>query len=344
MPVTTAEADARYAADWSQWPVPQQADILVEPWAGVPGSFWTEDISGRMVDAVRTKALVDVDVPITSHAGAPPWQGSSYGMPYQIIDSTAATTPVWDMSQPIRWSWFTPTFPIVNVPLPDVVRREGDPVGSSDLHWIGFDPSKRVLWEAITVSKPPFARFQTWGRCDWIGGYAGGGPAFSRWDTSKAWNAAGQPTGVVAAGIPKLPLLVRFDQAARAIASGDPDATLGHAIFGVLPNYNPGRVAPARGSDGSMSAHPVRAGERLRLPWHRAREHKAGTLVRVIANTLARRGWVQADRTSTSTVPKFGVGGFPMSLDCRWHQGAGPIAPLGPFEFRLADFEIILSS
>lgn len=341
MPVTTAEADSQYQFDWTRWPVPQQPDILVEPWAGVPGSFWADDISSRPVDVVRTRALVDFDVPISSHAGNIPWQGSSYGMPYQIIDSTGPTTPVWDMSRPITWNWFTPTFPIVHVPLPPVVRREGDPVGSSDMHWIGYDPTRKVLWEAITVSKPPFARWQTWGRCDWIAGYAGGGPAFSRWDCSKPWNAPGQPTGVVAAGIPKLPLLVRFDQAARAIASGDADAALGHAIFGVLPNYNPGRTGPARGSDGSMTAHPVRAGERLRLPWHRAREFKAGTLVRVIANTLAKHGWVQADRTSLSTVPKFGSGGFPMSADARWTTGAGPIAPLGPFQFRLADFEVV---
>ncbi len=340
MPSTVAEVDAWYQSDWSKWPVPTMSDVPVEPWAGVPGSFWTDDISARPVDAVRTRALVDFDVPIKASAGAAPVEGSTQGMPYQIVDGSGPLTPVWDLGKPIVWNWFTPTFPISRVPLPNVVRREGDPGGSSDLHWTGFDPARKILWEVIALAKPPFARWTTWNQCDWTCGY-GGGVGVARWDTAKPWNASGQPGGVVGAGIPRFPLLSRFDQAARAIASGDPDADLGHAVFGTLPNYHPGKTGPARASDGTMQAHPIRAGERLRLPWHRAREFKAGTLARVIANTLAKKGWVQADKNSYSTVPKFGFGAFFLSMDARWAQGAGPIQPLGEFGLRLADLEVV---
>jgi hypothetical protein len=340
MPSTVAEVDARFQLDWARWPVPQMPDVPVEPWAGVPGSFWTDDITARPVDASRTARLVDHDVPITVHAGDAPWQGSTYGMPYQLVDGGGPLTPVWDASRPVVWNWFTPTFPIVRLPLPNVVRREGDPGGSSDLHWTGYDPARKMLWEVITLSKPPFARWQTWGQADWMAGYSGGG-GVARWDTGKPWNAPGQPAGVVGAGIPKFPLLCRFDQAVKAIASGDADADLGHAVFGILPNYNPGRTGPARSSDGTMPESPIRAGERLRLPWHRAREYRAGTLERVIANTLARRGWVQADKNSLGTVPKTGFGAFFLSMDSRWAKGAGPIIPLGRLGLRLADMEVV---
>jgi hypothetical protein len=340
MPATVAEVDAAYRFDWGRWPVPTMPDVLVEPWAGVPGSFWVDDISARPVDRARTAALPAFDVPIGASAGAAPWDGSSQGMPYQLVDGSGPLTAVWDLSQPITWNWFTPSFPITKMPLPDVVRREGDPLGGSDFHWTGYDPSRKVLWEVIALAKPPLARWQTWGQTDWVCGYNGGGP-LARWDTSKPWNAPGQPRGVVGAGIPKFPLLCRFDQAARALASGDADADLGHAVFGTLPNYNPARTGPARSSDGTMPDHPVRAGERLRLPWHRAREYRAGTLDRVIANTLARRGWVQADKNSFSTVPKTGFGAFFLSMDARWAKGAGPIQPLGRLGLRLADLEVV---
>lgn len=340
MPSTVAEVDASYQFDWTRWPVPTMPDVLVEPWAGVPGCFWTEDITARKVDTSRTNALPAFDVPINAHGGDAPWQGSSYGMPFQLIDSAGPTTPVWDQSQPIRWNWFVPTFPIVKVPLPNVVRREGDPNGSSDLHWTGYDPARRVLWEIITLRKTP--RFLTWGQADWIASYGGGGVCYARWDCSKPWNAAGQARGVVAGCTPKFPLICRFDETARAIATGDPDASLSHAVFGVLPNYGGGLTGPARGTDGNMPGHPVQAGARLRLPWHRAREFKAGTPARILANTLARRGWVQLDRNDSTITPKVGQGKFSLSMDSRWVKGAGPIVPLAPLNLRLSDFEVVI--
>lgn len=334
MSSTVDTVDARYRADWSKWPVPVMPDLPFPPWHAVPGQFWREPVFDRAVDWERTRALQDVDVSISVGAGAPPWQGSTYGMPYQLIDANAPTTPVWDQSQWIRWHWFTPTFPIIHVPLPPVVRREGDPNGSSDLHWTGYDPERRVLWEGITLRHSPLNRWQTWGQCDWVAGYMGGGPGLSKWDTSKPWNAPGQPTGVVAAGVPKLPMVCRWDE----IQSG----RIEHAIFGVLPNYAPAKVGHARGTDGSLIGHPVRAGERLRLRRAAVERFSPGTAARIIAQAMHEFGWFQADKNAATGTPAgVGVGGFPLSQDRRWHTGDTRIGPLGDFRLRLTDFEVI---
>lgn len=331
MPVTIAEADARYASDWTKWPVPTMPDLPVPPWHGVAGCFWKDEVTAYSVDTARTTALPNYSVPMRAHAGGKPWQGSTYGMPFQIIDSAAPTTKVWDQSQPIKWSWFKPTYPIVNVPLPSVVRREGDPAGSSDLHWIGYDPVRRVMWEGITLRKTP--RIQTFGQTDWIASYNGGGPAFSRWDTSKQWNAPGQPKGVCAANIPKFSLIPRWEEIQRG--------RIDHALFGSLPNYSPERVAPARGGDGSWVGHPVRAGERLRLRRAVVERFAPGTAKRVLAQALYEFGYVQADRNGPDGTSLSGRGSFPLTMDRRWDVGDGVVGPLGDFEVQLSDFEVV---
>lgn len=334
MPQTVAEADAWYQFDWTKWPVPTMPDLPVPLWDGVAGCFWRDQISKSSVDVFRTNALPQYDVPIGAHAGDVPWQGSTYGMPFQIIDSSAPTTKVWDQSRPIVWNWFTPTFPIVKVPLPAVVRREGDPGGSSDLHWYGYDPTRKVLWEGIVLRKTP--RFATWGQTDWMASYNGGGPAFSRWDTSKPWNAPGQPLGCVAANIPQLPLVARWEEIQKG--------RIEHALFGVLPNYSPERTGPARGGDGSWVGHPVRAGERLRLRRSAVERFAPGTAARILAEGLWEFGWVQADRNDPTLGSVLtGRGGFNLTMDRRWAEGDGKIGPLGKFEVRLKDFEVVFA-
>jgi hypothetical protein len=336
MPATVAESLGSWP-NWAGWPVPTMPDLPLEPWAGVAGSFWRDPIVDRPVDTERTGALVDVDVPISAGAGAPPYDGATWGMPYQLVDSTTPTTPVWDASRPITWRWFTPTFPIANVPLPALVRREADPAGSvpSDLHWYGYDPAGRVLWEAIALAKPPFARWTTWGRCDWTAGYSGGGPGVVRWDTSRPWNAPGQPAGgIVAVGIPQLPLIARWDE----VRSG----RIRHALFGTLPNYAPGRTGPARASDGTAYGHPVRAGERLRLRRSAVERFTPGTTARIVAEGLHEFGWIQGDRNAADPVaPRSGSGAFFLSQDRRWHTGDDLAGPLGEFRVRLSDFDAV---
>lgn len=339
MPSTIAEVDAAYQWDWTKWPVPEMPDLPLDPWAGVPGkdgapAFWHQPVKNAQVDVFRTNALPQYDLPMVAHGGDVPWQGSSYGMPFQLINSAAPTTPVWDQSRPITWTWFTPTFPIVRVPLPNVVRREGDPGGSSDLHWTGYDPTRKVLWEGITLRKSALNKLQTWGKTEWIAGYNGGGPAFSRWDTSKPWDAPGQPLGVVAANVPKFPLLARWEEIKKG--------RINHALFGVLPNYSPERTGPARGGDGSWVGHPVRAGERLRLRRAVVERFLPGTAARILAEALWEFGYVQADRNDpTLGAVLTGKGNFSLTMDSRWAKGDSTLGPLGKFELRLKDFEVV---
>lgn len=338
MPSTIAVADGAYRWDWSKWRVPTMPDVPVEPWQGVVDSFWRDDITQRPVDHERTRALVDYDVPITTGAGAPPWQGTSYGMPFQLIDANAPTTPVEDAAQGVRWEWYFNSWRdfgirrvpvIVHAPLPHPVRREGDPGAphNSDLHWYGYDPNAQVLWEAITL--------RTLGD-RWLAGYMGGGPGLARWDCRRPWNAPGQPAGVVAGGVPQFPMICRWDEIRRG--------RIEHAIFGVLPNYAPAKTGPARGSDGSLVGHPVRAGERLRLRRAAVERFSPGTAGRIIAQALYEFGWVQLDKNAvTGTPAKVGVGGFPLTQDRRWHEGDDKVGPLGKFELHLKDFEVVTS-
>lgn len=337
MPVPIAVADAQYRFNWSQWPVPEMPEVHTEPWEGVPGCFWREDITQRPVDHERTRALIDFDVPIkTGGAGAAPWQGTSYGMPFQLIDAKASTTGVEDASQPAPWElyfnswtdWGLRRRPVmVNVPLPAIVRREGDPgaPNNSDLHWYGYDPNGQVLWEAITL--------RTLGD-RWLAGYMGGGPGVGRWDCRKPWNAPGQPVGVVAGGTPQFPMICRWDEIRRG--------RIGHAIFGVLPNYAPAKTGPARGTDGSLVGHPVRAGERLRLRRSVVERFSPGTTQRIVAQALYEYGWVQLDKNAaTGTPAKIGQGGFPTTQDRRWHTGDDLHGPLGDMRLKLTDFEVL---
>jgi hypothetical protein len=330
VPVTVAEADARW--DWSTWTVPTMPDLPAPPWAGVPGCFWDEDVTARPVDEARTLTLGAVDVPMHASAGAPPYIGVTWGLPYQLVDSTGPTTPVWDQSRPITWNWFTPTFPITHVPLPPVVRRECDPAGGSDLHWYGYDPDKSVLWEAIGLMKPPLARWSTWGQCDWVSGYNGGGSGIMRWDTARPWDAPGQPRGVVAAAIPQFPLIARWDEVAKG--------RIEHALYSTLPNYSPEKTGPARASDGDWVGHPVRAGERLRLKRSVVDTFPTGSAAHILATAMHEYGVVHSDRCGPRGT-RTGVGAFQLSADRRWHTGDGTVGPLGRFELRLTDFDIV---
>jgi hypothetical protein len=115
-----------------------------------------------------------------------------------------------------------------------------------------------------------------------------------------------------------------------------------HAIFGVLPNYAPAKTGPARGSDGSLVGHPVRAGERLRLRRAAVERFSPGTAARIIAQALYEYGWVQLDKNAaTGTPAKVGAGGFPLTQDRRWHHGDDVCGPLGKFQIRLSDFEVV---
>lgn len=344
MPQTTDQADAYWRTahawgepDWIDWPVPQQAEVAPDMWDGVDGCFWKQGVSSWRVDEVKTRALAGWDVPIEAEAGNKPWQGSSYGMPIQQFDSTGPKTRIWDLSQAPVWSfsWAWGLFrrdPVTDVALPPVVRREGDPAGSSDQSVRLWDPARKVLVEIAQLQQSKLNPLRTWGTTEWVAGYPGSGAAVCQWDMSKPWNAPGQPRGIVAGCVPMAPQVIRWEE----IRNGK----VTHSVHGVLPNYGQGFIAPARGSDGTLVGHPVVAGTRLRLkPLARdgiiakyGRWHPRS----IIAWGLWEFGWVQGDKSGMA-------GGFPLAQDERFAIGEGSIPALGKFDdLRLADFEVVL--
>ena len=326
-PRLTSEVDVQYTFDWAKWPVPEQPPL--PEWLGP----WNNRIALNAVDGARTAALAKYNVPISVGAGKKPWNGSTYGMPFTLNDDKGPKTSVWDLSKPITWNWFTPTFPIHRVALPAHVRREGDPAGSSDLHVYLVDPVNKVLTEMILVTKNIANGFKTLFQTQWTASYPGGGTGVVRWDMTKPYNAAGQPRGgVVATQVPQAPMFVRWDE----IQKGRID----HCVFGVLPNYSRDVTGWARGSDGDQPGHPVRGGELLRLRSSKVADYAQGTPERIIAQALYEFGWFQGDRNGPGS--GVGQGTFPLTQDRRWAEGDGKIPALGDMKLQLSDFEVVI--
>ena len=325
-PRVTAEIDSQYMFDWTKWPVPEMPPI--PKWKGP----WNTDVSNYKVDTDRTYKLREYNIPIKTGAGQAPWNGSTYGRPISLYNDKGPKTAVWDLSKPIVWNWFSPTFPVTRVALPEHVRREGDPVGSSDMHSYLVDPANKIITEMILVRKSLANLLQTFFQTEWTVGYAGGGPGIYRWDISKPYNADGQPKGgVVAAAVPQLPMVVGWEEIQAGV--------IDHCMFGVLPNYSKEVTGWARGSDGSSIGHPVRAGEILRLKKEKLSTYLPGTPEHIIATALVKYGWFQGDRNGPDT--GVGEGHFPLTMDRRWAQGDGKIPRLADMKLSLVDFEVV---
>ena len=337
MPQTVRDRDAgRYGGDWSKWPVPLPRDIAPadEPWADYAGSRyapWTARIDYLPVDVGRTTALALHDTPVIMRAGNPPLQGSqggsSYGFAYDVFKAgdPAQMTSVWDLSRGPIFRWGQPIqWPIDRLPLPHgpgiAVHRQGDPAGSSDEHWRCLDTLRERLYEVILLRRSGLNRFQTFGQCDWVSGYRGGGRGVASWDLTLPWTASTQPTGVVAAQVPQFPMITRWDQ----IEWGFVD----HCGFVSLNNYAPGMEGWARGSDGIDATHPCKAGTMLRL--------RRGVLDRYVdphTRTLLRswneHGLIVGDKNLS------GHASVAMAMDPRI------FAAFAGLTLRLTDFEIV---
>ena len=313
-----------------------------EPWAGSPEAFWTRKVTGAAVDAARTRLLahVDVDCPVEGAGGNPPHDGSSYGMPFHLLDTAKARkVPVLDLSRPpeYRWVWAWPPLqiiqPIDRIPLPDkVLTREGDPGNAFDKHAYVVDPTNRVLIEMYHML--PDARLGA----EWTSSHAGGGRGACQWNTGIPWNALGQPYGVVAACVPQFPMIARFEELLRG--------AIAHALVASLPDYAPrsdGLAGPARGSDGSWKGHPCRAGERLRLTDAALAQFTPGTVAYLLAKALNEYGLVIVDRNRHGVKPSEGSCRFTLTLDRRFHEGTDMLVGLKtvPFAADLSDFEVI---
>lgn len=329
MPEPISAVESRYAlGGWAQWPVPTMPDLVRTPWSWDRLAWWNQPVADAPVDLSRTNRLPVVDVPIVAQAGGPPWQGVTSGFPYQVIaEKGHPRTKVWDEGRPMQW--WPPKAPIAEVPLPAIVRRQCDPAGTGwDMHWIGWDPTEAAYWEAFYL-RPNLNPLYGLLGASWTVGYVGvHKPSAVRFDETKAWNAPGQPLGTNAIGVPYLPLLARWDE----IRTG----RIGHALFGALPLYDSTWVAPARWSDGRAPGHPIRGGERLRLRPSAVERHRPGTVARVIAEALARYGWVCGDTSGRGVVE--------LAMDRRMHDGADGLIGLAqaPLSFRLTDCEVVL--
>lgn len=302
-------------------------DPPVDMWAGIDVP-WRTDITAWTVDRVRTANLTrtDVNVPVDMEPPTGVWDGSVGGMPLQDARNLPMT-PIWDLARPVTWEWFRPIWPIVQVPLPAVVRREGDPMGAWDQHHYSLDVDRGRLYELILVDNSPWNRWRTWGQADWTAGYSGGGPGIARWDLTRPWTAPGQPHGIVAASVPHAPHFVRADEVTRG--------RIGHALFMALANYAPGKTGYARGSDGSKVDHPCRAGERLRLPRTAVDWFPVGTPERVVALALATFGLIVGDRSDHSGSATSKPGKIACTQDPRLASGWKGLG------LRLADFEVV---
>ena len=333
MPLTTKEALGQIPAGWKPDPCP---DLAKEPWDGVDVP-WRHDKSYALVDALRTSGLArtDINVPMVVSPPNGVWSGAVTGMPYQVLDpKTKQKTNFKDLGLPPKvvgqgrflwWTWDI-TAPVVwTVDMPPVIRREGDPNGAWDQHAYVLDLERNKLIELYQVVHP--FNQASW---DWNVGYNSlGVPSLIEWDMSKPFTAVGQPNGVIAASFPHMPHFIRYDELKRGI--------INHAMVFALPNYAPEYTGYARHSDGSYKGHPVRAGERLRLPRKKVETYAPGTPERVIAEALWKFTAVCCDRNNGASTANSGFGSIaiaqdPRIMDLGW-KGMG--------DLKLSDFEVI---
>jgi hypothetical protein len=308
--------------------------LTPEPWSDFDGSasrpvpFWRQPVTDLPVDQDRTDQLAAWDVAVEHNAGNPPsLSRAAWGIPYQIVDRTVPLTKVWNLSQA---GWFP--WPWANgwelLPLPSVVRREGDPHEYGDMKWRAWDPEGRKLYETIGL------RHAGWPFNRWEIGYVGTTQAAAVWDTTKPWDDPGQPKGVCAAKVPYLPMIPRWDEAISGVVQ--------HALFCSWPNYAPSRVTPARGSDGLWPDYPLQAGHRLRLRVDRldALWATANRAERSLLLGMHHYGLFVGDKWTTGHPARNSIRAH-LTQDRRWHAGDDHSPPPRRQLVRLTDFDVI---
>lgn len=269
----------RFLFGWGNWTPPSMPAELnvVDRWDGP----WRDTTNGRKVDLDRTAALADVDMPVTINAGKKPHQGTSYGYPINVADR-ARRVPVRNLSTTSKAG----DEPEVHLlPLPKLIRIEGDPAGAFDRHLKLVDPISMVCWEAIQAHVIEHSHVNV--------GYSGSGDGLTRWDMSRRWTTDDPGRGVVAANVPHTPLLARRDEVPGGIH---------HVLPLVMPAYSDDDpVGWARATDGEDPRHPLRAGDIIKLTcvaWIRLCERFAvGTPERAIADALFTYGAMVIDKT-----------------------------------------------
>jgi hypothetical protein len=350
----TRDVDSRFSGDWSKWQPPVFPPMpALAAWAGP----WKRDITNAPVDHERTEQLVDLGGTVTSPAaGTPPEPGpkggASWGMPFTEVDvETRQWATVWDLSRPVDsvpgpgwlgWLFRTLIYPTVDIPLPkERLRREGDPVGAADLHAYLYDDRAMVLYELLKLDTNLGTWFNThFGKAPATVGYSGSGPGIARYDLSRAYrfdpskpkDSSNSPHGVVAAGTPQAPMMVRFDE----IEAGRID----HAIFAGAANTARGHVGWARGGDGTSVHTPIYTGDILRLRPELVDEFDPTKPAGIVAAAMAAHGVFIGDKSTTSDPRGKGIG-WTRTQDRRWWDLENDVDVVD-LELAVTDFELIV--
>lgn len=269
-----------------------------------PMDNWDTDISGYSVDLKRTAGLANIIQPVrcTRNDNDKKVPIKS-GTPLQKA-STKFTKTYEANAKPSFLNWF----PSQQLPLPDVVYI----LSNTDEQWYAIDDVRGLYYEANALGPTPFNWPAPW-RADKI----------SVWDLSVDWRKQ-TGKGTSAIKVPIWPMIPKMEN----LLSGK---NLNHSLHLVAAGYQKDeKVGIARGTDGPLLNHPLRAGERLRLRADRvppARNIQERTLI----SAMLTYGLIVSDRT-------------------RWDElspGHSIRLPIDPridldLDLNITDFEVIL--
>jgi hypothetical protein len=200
--------------------------------------IWNTRVDGLPVDPKSAAYLTSIGPAAGLHAdfGSGIWDGGPIGIPYTEVPGSVPGVPVSfdyaDESDPGPY------------PIPPGAAIEGGPDGAGDRHVLVLDQDNCMLYELWNAWPQPDGSWR-----------AGSGAVFDL--RAYALRPAGW-TSADAAGLPVLPGLVRYDEAAGG--------TINHALRFTVPSTRRAYVWPARHfASSSTSADLPPMGQRFRL-------------------------------------------------------------------------------
>ena len=244
-------------------PLPQAPDCPVFP----ATSVWNKPVDRLPVrkDSRTIVNAIGADLRVHADFGSGLWDGGPIGIPVTVVDSSTTPSSVGfgyaDESDPGPY------------PIPDDVAVEGGPDATGDRHAIIVDRDSCTLYEL-------FSLYPGWS--------AGSGAIWNL--TSNQLRPLGW-TSADAAGLPILPGLARYDEAAAG--------TINHALRFTVGRSRRAYIYPARhfaSSSTSSRLPPMGLRLRLRLDY---RIYSFPHQARVVLRALKRYGMIVADNGSS---------------------------------------------
>jgi len=244
-------------------PLPQAPDCPVFP----ATSVWNKPVDRLPVrkDSRTIVNAIGADLRVHADFGSGLWDGGPIGIPITVVDSS--TTP-----SSVGFSYADESDP-GPYPIPDDVAVEGGPDATGDRHAIIVDRDSCTLYEL-------FSLYPGWS--------AGSGAIWNL--TSNRLRPLGW-TSADAAGLPILPGLARYDEAAAG--------TINHALRFTVGRSRRAYIYPARhfaSSSTSSRLPPMGLRLRLRLDY---RIYSFPHQARVVLRALKRYGMIVADNGSS---------------------------------------------